>query len=158
MGDEEYRLSIEYKNKKTSSARIVGNEISLSISDNMDEAAKREAISKLASRCVGARRKPELRRTIDRLNKKHFGKKVNKIFFKNMKSRWGSCSAAGNINISTRLLFAPPDVLEYVCIHELAHLKEMSHSPRFWALVEEAMPDYREKRDWLRKNGSDCCF
>jgi len=65
----------------------------------------------------------------------------NKIFFKNAKSRWGSCSEAGNINVSTRLLFAPDEVLESVCIHELAHLIERNHSEKFWALVEQAMPN-----------------
>jgi predicted metal-dependent hydrolase len=55
-------------------------------------------------------------------------------------------------------LVAPEDVLEYVCIHELAHLVEYNHSKRFWSLVEKAMPDYKEKREWLKKNGYKCVF
>jgi hypothetical protein len=53
---------------------------------------------------------------------------------------------------------APDDILEYVCIHELAHLCEMNHSPRFWALVKKAMPDYKEKEKWLKANGDTCFF
>jgi len=83
---------------------------------------------------------------------------INKIFFKNLRSRWGSCSERSNINISTGLLFAPEDVLEYICIHELAHLIEQNHSSRFWQLVEKAMPDYREKEKWLNENGGKCGF
>ena len=71
---------------------------------------------------------------------------------------WGSCSEKGNINISTRLLFAPEDVLEYVCIHELAHLIEQNHSEKFWQLVKNAMPNYQEKRKWLKENGDSICF
>ena len=64
----------------------------------------------------------------------------------------------GNINISTRLLFAPDDVLEYVCIHELAHLIEHNHSQRFWMLVAQAMPDYTAKETWLKEKGDACRF
>jgi len=95
---------------------------------------------------------------IDELNKKYFNKKINKIFFKNHKSKWGSCSSNNNINISTRLLFAPEPVMDYVCIHELAHLVEKNHSGKFWNLVEKAMPDYKDKIKWLRDNGDNCNF
>ncbi|MCB0682671.1 MAG: M48 family metallopeptidase, partial [Saprospiraceae bacterium] len=63
-----------------------------------------------------------------------------------------------NINLSTRLLFAPPKVIDYVIIHELAHLVEMNHSRRFWDLVAAAMPDYEEQEKWLKKFGHRCDF
>jgi len=56
------------------------------------------------------------------------------------------------------LLFAPDEVIDYVCIHELAHLKERNHSPEFWKLVEGALPDYREKEKWLKENSDQCWF
>ncbi|MBI2669489.1 M48 family metallopeptidase [Candidatus Woesearchaeota archaeon] len=96
--------------------------------------------------------------TFDELNAKHFHQKINKIFFKNIKSRWGSCSSNGNINISSGLLFAPDEVLESVCIHELAHLIEHNHSERFWTLVKTALPDYDERKKWLQENGQACSF
>ena len=68
--------------------------------------------------------------------------------------RWGSCSAAGDLMLSWRLVLAPPEVLDYVAAHEVAHLAQMNHSPAFWAVVARLMPDYGPRRDWLRRNGS----
>ena len=70
-----------------------------------------------------------------------------------MNHRFGSCSSKRNINIAYRLLFAPREVFRYVCLHELAHLKEMNHSKRFWSLVAGAMPDYKGHEKWLRDSG-----
>ncbi|HML38976.1 MAG TPA: SprT family zinc-dependent metalloprotease [Bacillota bacterium] len=67
------------------------------------------------------------------------------------KTRWGSCNRKGDINFTYRLLFAPEKLIDYVVVHELAHLKEMNHSDRFWAIVEAALPDYRERRKRLRE-------
>ncbi|MDR1160260.1 MAG: M48 family metallopeptidase, partial [Syntrophomonadaceae bacterium] len=66
------------------------------------------------------------------------------------KTRWGSCSARGNVNYSWRLIIAGDQAIDYVIVHELAHLKEMNHSGRFWAIVEAAFPDYREQHRELR--------
>jgi len=158
INDEEFILRIEFKDKKSSSARLAGNAIKLSISNNLSKEEQNTHISSLVSRCIAHKRLPKLQEKIYKLNKRHFNQKVNRIFFKHNKSNWGSCSNAGNINISTRLLFAPDDILEYVCIHELAHLIEQNHSNKFWALVEKTMPDYKEKERWLKKNGKLCEF
>ncbi len=158
VGDQEYSINISFKDKQSSSARIEGNSLFLTISSNLSESLKAKHTSSLISRCVAAKRIGELKSIIDQLNQKHLNQKVNKIFFKNNKSNWGSCSKQGNINISTRLLFAPTDVLEYVCIHELSHLIEHNHSPQFWELVEKSMPTYKEKEKWLKENGGTCIF
>jgi len=158
IGDKEFVLRIEFKNKKGSAARAIGNTIKLSISNNLSKGEQNDHISSLISRCMAYKRLPKLQEKIYELNEKHFNRKINKIFFKHNKSNWGSCSKAGNINISTRLLFAPDEVLEYVCIHELAHLVEQNHSDRFWMLVETVMPDYLEKEKWLKENGNLCRF
>ncbi|XCP84181.1 SprT family zinc-dependent metalloprotease [Roseburia hominis] len=81
------------------------------------------------------------------------GVSFERISIRDQKTRWGSCSDKGNLNFNWRLILAPPGVLDYVVVHELSHRKEMNHSPRFWEIVEEVMPDYRKYRSWLRENG-----
>lgn len=81
------------------------------------------------------------------------GVTFGRVSVKDQKSLWGSCSRAGNLNFSWRLTLAPPEVLDYVVVHELAHRLEMNHSPRFWAHVARLCPDYKKHRKWLRLNG-----
>ena len=79
---------------------------------------------------------------------------VRKISIKDPVSRWGSCSSKGNLMVSWRLIMAPIDVLDYVVAHEVAHLKEMNHSSRFWNTLEEIYPNYIEPQNWLKRNGA----
>jgi len=81
------------------------------------------------------------------------GVSFGRITIRAQKSRWGSCSAQGNLNFNCLLMLAPADVRDYVVIHELCHRKEMNHSPRFWEAVEKLCPDYRQHRQWLKDNG-----
>ena len=76
------------------------------------------------------------------------------ITIRNQKTLWGSCSRKGNLNFNCMLMKAPERVRDYVIVHELCHRKEMNHSKKFWALVEEVIPDYRQCRKWLREEGS----
>lgn len=71
---------------------------------------------------------------------------------KKLKSRWGSCSQKGNVNFNWLLVLAPMEIVDYVVVHELCHLLHPNHSPAFWELVESMVPDYRERRKWLRTN------
>ncbi|MGE3302430.1 MAG: M48 family metallopeptidase [Hyphomonadaceae bacterium] len=72
---------------------------------------------------------------------------------KDTRSRWGSCTVDGMLSFSWRVILAPPFVLDYLAAHEVAHLLEMNHSPRFWALVRKCAPDYAHGRAWLRAHG-----
>lgn len=81
-------------------------------------------------------------------------RRVAALTLRDTKSRWGSCSAAGRLMFSWRLVMAPPPVLSYVAAHEVAHLVEMNHSPAFWRLVQSLMPDYQPHRAWLRQNSA----
>lgn len=74
------------------------------------------------------------------------------ITISSAEKRWGSCSPDDNLSFSFRLIMAPPDVIDYVVIHELMHIKEKNHSSKFWALVELAMPEYKNHRRWLQNN------
>ena len=82
-----------------------------------------------------------------------YGFVYGRVAIKEQKSRWGSCSRKGNLNFNWRLLLAPLPVLDYVVVHELCHLRELNHSPRFWSLVARGCPDYAAQRRWLRDHG-----
>ena len=81
-------------------------------------------------------------------------RRVARITVRDTKSRWGSCSGRGNLSFSWRLIFAPEPVIDYVVAHEVAHLAEMNHSPRFWCLVESLSPGSDAPRAWLKRHRS----
>ena len=115
-------------------------------------------IKQLISRTVGADFLSEVQRRVYELNALYFKQVIGKVTLKYNQSSWGSCSSSNNINLSTRLLFAPEEVMDYVIIHELAHLVEMNHSNRFWALIEKITPNYQAHEEWLRANDKFCDF
>lgn len=82
------------------------------------------------------------------------GRTYARITLRDTRSRWGSCSARSGLSYSWRLIMAPPEVLDYVAAHEVAHLAEMNHSPAFWATVARLMPGHAAPRRWLRDNGA----
>lgn len=82
------------------------------------------------------------------------GKKAKRVTIRDQTTRWGSCSSTGAISFSWRLIMAPPFVLEYLAAHEVAHLKEMNHSPRFWRLCRELCPDMDRAKAWMRADGA----
>lgn len=84
---------------------------------------------------------------------RQLGRRINAISLRDTTSRWGSCSSRGNLNFSWRLAMAPIAVQDYVAAHEAAHLVEMNHSQRYWATLARIMPDYQERRDWLKREG-----
>lgn len=83
------------------------------------------------------------------------GVTYGRVTIRNQVSRWGSCSASGNLNFNCLLMLAPPEVREYVVVHELAHRRHMDHSAAFWQEVEDVMPNYREQVRWLKENGGE---
>lgn len=79
------------------------------------------------------------------------GVTYNRIAIRAARTRWGSCSAQGNLNFHWKLTLMPPEVLDYVVVHELAHRKEMNHSRDFWKIVEQVLPDYQKRRKRLKE-------
>lgn len=75
-----------------------------------------------------------------------------RVAVRNQRSRWGSASSLGNLNFNWRIAGLPPEICDYVVIHELAHLRQMNHSPAFWALVAAYSPAYKAHRRWLREH------
>jgi predicted metal-dependent hydrolase len=82
-----------------------------------------------------------------------YGFEVEKIRISSARTRWGSCSAKKTLSFTWRLVMAPIEVIDYVVVHELCHLRELNHSPHFWAQVEAILPNYKYQRKWLKHNG-----
>ena len=106
----------------------------------------------------------EMRRKGRLLAKKKISEKVeyyanfmgvtyNRISIREQKTRWGSCSSQGNLNFNWKLILLPDEIIDYVVVHELAHRKEMNHSKNFWNIVERIIPDYKECRKYLNRQG-----
>ncbi len=117
---------------------------------------KQQTCSQLIHRIMSNTYAHHVKRRVDELNDLYFNKEINEIRLRNNSSNWGSCSSNKNISISSRLLLAPPFVLDYIIIHELAHLIHHNHSKAYWQLVERIMPDYMLAEDWLKKHGTSC--
>ena len=158
VGERTYLLKITHTERKTHSAKLRNQVIHLFLSSNDSETHLQKSIQHLMSRVIAQDYMPEIRRRVNELNNLYFRQPVKSVNLKYNHSNWGSCSSHSNLNFSTRLLFAPSNVIDYVIIHELAHLIELNHSDRFWKLVSDAMPDYEEKEEWLKKNDHLCHF
>jgi predicted metal-dependent hydrolase len=96
--------------------------------------------------------KQKLINRLDELAEKH-GFKYNRVFIKNQKSRWGSCSAKNNINLNMKLVHLPDELMDYVIMHELAHLKVKNHSKKFWSELDKLVGNAKERDRELRKHG-----
>lgn len=151
---KKYHISVHKGYAKSSSARLDGQTITIKLARGMDTETEEKHVSNLARRVISRSVLPLVRKRADELNRTHFPVSFRKLFLKAHTSLWGSCSEKGNINLNFRLLFAPEGILDYVIVHELAHMKEKNHSPAFWSLVEKAVPDYKERRKWLKENGN----
>lgn len=158
VGKRQYILDLRMEVRATHTARLIGNTISLQLSDKATPVNLNKSIKTLLSRVVAGDFQAEISRRVLDWNDRTFRQAIKSINLKYNHSNWGSCSAHSNVNLSTRLLFAPDEVQDYVILHELAHLVELNHSDRFWALVSRYMPDYLEKEKWLKVNRAKCDF
>lgn len=159
VGKRQYNLIIGEVDLATSHAKLIaGRELHLRVSSSLQGMERQKAIKTLLSRIIAKDFLPAVKKRVGEINAAHIGKPVKDVRLSYLHSKWGSCSSNGNISLSTRLLFAPDEVVDYVILHELAHLVEMNHSARFWQIVERAMPGYKEQERWLRENGAGCDF
>ena len=85
------------------------------------------------------------------LYNEHYGFTYKRVAIRNQRTCWGSCSEHGNLNFNYKAIFLPETLMDYIVVHELCHIKELNHSPDFWKLVAETVPDYRERRNHLKK-------
>lgn len=135
---------------KRSLAKIEGSEILIKIPKGKLE---NKQVVKILKRLLAKEMLGEVSKRVDEINKRYFNFEVKKVTLRYASERWGSCNAkTKTINLNFLLLFAPEEVFNYVIVHELAHLKELNHSARFWELVRGACPNYKEITQWLNKN------
>jgi predicted metal-dependent hydrolase len=87
---------------------------------------------------------------------KSMGIQPNKVIVKSQKKRWGSCSSSGIIRLNWKCVLLKPEVMDYIIVHELCHLREMNHSKLFWKEVEKILPDYKDRQDQLKKIKFEC--
>ncbi|MEZ4906399.1 MAG: M48 family metallopeptidase [Saprospiraceae bacterium] len=158
INGKKFKLNLREGDFKSFSAKLINEEIFIYIPYNSEASETNNAIVNLQSKIIAKVFKTEITNRIEEINKKYFDVKIENIRLKHNKSNWGSRSSKNNINISTRLLFAPKDVQDYVFIHELAHFLEMNHSKAFWSIVESIDPKYKEKEQWLKLNSEKCNF
>jgi hypothetical protein len=170
-------MRIIFKDKQNSSGVIKDGEILLYISSRLPKAEQQRHVDVLSARLaprleraqamaqrIAAEGPPPgltpsavaddeaLTAWAEEINNRFYRFRMGLVRFRKQESRWGSCSGrTRNIQISERLRGGPHELLEYVLIHEIAHLGELNHSPRFWALVGRACPDYQERRALLRR-------
>lgn len=130
--------------------KLVGEEYHLTLPEPDSDPAVRAAIRATLSSMALGRIRERLDYYIPRV-----GRSPGRITIREQKSRWGSCSQKGNLNFNWKLIMAPPQALDYVVVHELCHLHEFNHSPRFWSLVEAQMPDYEIWKKWLKAHTED---
>jgi predicted metal-dependent hydrolase len=153
-----YILRLQIESRKTASAKCANNYIICKFPERLTQSESSAITHKLIGRVLARDNLKWVEEKVYWFNDRYFNRPIQSVRMKNNKSNWGSCSSSGNINLSVRLLFAPEDVQDYVIVHELAHLIEMNHTDRFWALVQEVMPDYKKKERWLKKNSHLCNF
>ncbi len=155
-----FTLDVSTADRRTGSARVVGNRIRLVLPAAADLATHQHHAARLVSGALAREFAGHLSALCDRLHHQHFSDVAapERVSFRFTTRRWGSCSARGRLSISTRLLLAPARMLEYVCVHELAHLVHLDHSPLFWERVEHALPDFRDCEHWLQRHAFDCQY
>lgn len=156
LPDRNLTLRIRQSDRKMMRARRRGDEIHIEVPEKWDAKMESRAAEKVIHKVLASIYTPAYRNWVSTLHNGCFSKPIASVSLKNMVSKWGSCSHDGRFSFSTRLLFAPRQVQEYVIIHELCHLDVLNHSDKFWKLVASHDPAYREKERWLRDHGYTC--
>lgn len=158
VGNRTYLLIVSYSNRKQLVARQHEGAIAIDIPFGIEKEQEKQHLSKLLAKVAANDFLPEITQRVYELNDRYFQQPIHSVCISTSQSRWGSCSSKQVISLSANLLFAPQEVIDYVIIHELAHLVEFNHSDRFWRLVEQADPQYKQHEKWLKVHGATCRY
>ncbi len=148
--DKTMVLQIKYKNRKKIGGKISGNQLVIELPNGMDQSIIE---AKHISKVLADNYRPFFESRLD------YWAQVFPVDYKQLRikynhSNWGSCSTRGNINLSTRLLLCPLPIIDYVMVHELAHIIHPNHSKQFWAEVARILPDWKDQAKWLKTEGA----
>ncbi len=142
------KLSIYYRQVEKVNIAIVEGELVISCPEGISSSELQNVVEK--------HYRKELKAIINKRVKfyqSNFKVKPKNITIKSQETRWGSCSSERNINFNWKLIMAPIEIIDYLVVHEMCHLIHMNHSKSFWTLVGRIMPDYKERQEWLHRNG-----
>jgi predicted metal-dependent hydrolase len=151
--DIEYTLYIIEDFREKNLSKVIGKIIEFRLSHKYSEEEKQEYIRKKLKKIIEKLHLKEIEERVHKINEVCFNQKIDKVTIKYMNSKWGHCTSKNEICLSTRLLLAPKAVLNYVIVHELAHLIEMNHSKKFWEIVKSVDKTYKIKLKWLKDYG-----
>lgn len=147
-----YPLRVLEHDGQYCSVNFTDDQFFVSINKDVPQEKRRETIRKKLEQWYIGRAKVLIHERLELFTDK-ISVMVNTVRFKNQKTRWGSCSQKGNLNFNWKLVMASVHIVDYVVVHELCHLRQMNHSKEFWKLVGNQIPDYKERRKWLKENG-----
>ena len=154
--DARFDVVYSYTGRATGKARMNGTTIDMTLPDDLSQDQTSDLAYRLMHKVLANHYHQEFSQRIQSIHDGFFSKPVASISLKNMSSKWGSCNSDGNLSLSTRLIFAPQHVQDYVFLHELCHLDELNHSADFWNLVARFNPQYEQQETWLRDHGHTC--
>lgn len=154
--DRDFIVDIKEISTQKASIKLIDSTIIFMLSKSYSNKVKQAICSELMVKFLRKFYQPIMKQKLSFYNNIYKFGTLNEIRLKNNTTNWGSCSSKGNINISVRLFFAPENVVNYVLLHELAHLKHPNHSKDFWRLVEKVCPNYKEDEVWLKQNAHLC--
>ena len=157
IGQDNFEIKHIIEDRNTLSGKIEGPNLILKLPPQFAVRPNKQ-IANLVSRICANHYNETICKRVDFWNDSYFQESINQIKLKYNRSNWGSCSRRANINLSTRILFTPTEIQDYIIVHELAHLKEMNHSKKFWAIVASVYPKYQSAEKWLKEQGDYCHF
>lgn len=148
---EPVTLDVSPTKNKRPSIKIRGDKMLITLHSDIGKQEGINSIKKAIEEFYRKKAEEVIRDRLDFFNE-NYGFSFNRVTMRDQKSRWGSCSRLKNLNFNWRLIMAPIEIIDYVVVHELCHLKEMNHSARYWALVSRTLPEHKKSRKWLKEN------